>query len=98
MLKKTPLRGGQNYRVTFTLPPGSDARTAFVVGEFNDWERGVHPLLRRRGGQLSTSLTLKTGREYRFRYLLDGGRWENDPQADGYVPNPFGSQDSILRL
>ncbi len=34
----------------------------------------------------------------RFRYLLDGERWENDWAADGYVPNPFGSEDSLLEV
>jgi len=35
------------------------------------------------------------GRSYRYRYLLDGQRWEDDRQADRYVPNALGSTDSI---
>ncbi|MEF1190562.1 isoamylase early set domain-containing protein, partial [Vibrio parahaemolyticus] len=31
-----------------------------------------------------------------FRYLLDEVEWENDPQADAYVPNGFGSDNSVV--
>ena len=43
-------------------------------------------------------MTLETGRKYRFRYLVDGKRWENDWDADAYAPNQFGSEDSIVKL
>ena len=33
-----------------------------------------------------------------IRYLLDGTRWQNDETADGYAPNSFGSEDSVLQL
>jgi hypothetical protein len=29
---------------------------------------------------------------------VDGERWENDFAADEYAPNPFGSDDSVLKL
>lgn len=38
----------------------------------------------------SVRIALPPGRTYRFRYLLDDGRWENDWAADAYVPNEFG--------
>ena len=43
-------------------------------------------------------LSLPAGQDYYFRYLLDGGLWENDWAADAYVPNPFGTEDSVLKL
>lgn len=36
--------------------------------------------------------------EHRYRYLLDGERWENDWNADDYLPNQFGGDDSIRRI
>ncbi len=33
-----------------------------------------------------------------IKYLLDGERWENDWAADGYVPNPFASEDSVVEV
>lgn len=98
MLKKTPTRSGRACRVTFTLPTEVEAKKAHLCGDFNGWERPGRPMIRRKDGRFSTTLTLKTGREYRFRYLLDGERWENDWVADNYLPNPFGGEDSVLKL
>ncbi len=41
---------------------------------------------------------LDAGRAYRFRYLLDGQRWDNDWAADAYEPNDFGGDDSVVDL
>ena len=53
---------------------------------------------RRRDGSFSTTISAKPGRRYHFRYLIDGHRWENDPAADGYAPNPFGTEDSVIEV
>jgi hypothetical protein len=47
-------------------------------------------------GGFTATVSLKPGSEYRFRYLLDGERWENDHAADRYVPNDHGSEDSVV--
>ena len=52
----------------------------------------------REGDELVARLALAPGRTYRYRYLLDGDRWENDWNADAYVPNGFGGEDSVLDL
>jgi hypothetical protein len=49
-------------------------------------------------GNFTLTLILEAGRSYRFRYCLDNSRWENDWEADGYEPNAFGSDDSLLDL
>ncbi|MBD3334321.1 MAG: glycoside hydrolase, partial [Candidatus Eisenbacteria bacterium] len=74
MLKKTPTKNSGTCRVTFTLPPEVDAADACLCGDFNDWNESSHPLKRRKDGRFSTTLTLESGRSYRFRYLLDGSR------------------------
>ena len=40
-------------------------------------------------GSFSAKLELDAGREYQFRYLIDGSRWENDWKADKYIPAPY---------
>ena len=37
---------------------------------------------------------LSAGRQYQFRYLIDGAAWVNDWQADAYLPTPFGVENS----
>jgi len=46
--------------------------------------------------QLRVTVVLEPGRHYRFRYLLDGARWENDWVADAYVANEYGGDDSVV--
>ena len=86
--------GGLDEPLGLRLVELPAARKAEVAGEFNEW--GRIPLTRRKDGRFSRTVTLQAGREYRFRYLLDGQRWENDEAADAYVANPYGSEDSVL--
>jgi len=50
------------------------------------------------GGGFCAVVELERGRSYRFRYHLDGQRWENDWAADGYVGNEYGGDDSVVDL
>lgn len=95
-MKKTYTKTGKGCRVTFTLPAEFNARKAAVLGEFNDWDPKAHPLKKRKDGRFSTTISLDSGREYRFRYLLDGKNWENDVTADKYIPNEHGEEDSVI--
>jgi Glycogen recognition site of AMP-activated protein kinase len=82
--------------VTFTLPAEVQAESVALCGEFNQWSPDDIRLERDGGGTWRTTVALEPGRTYRYRYLLDGERWENAPQADGYLPNPYGSVDSVV--
>ncbi len=44
------------------------------------------------------TVVLAAGRAYRFRYLIDGQRWDSDWAADAYVRNDFGGDDSVVDL
>jgi 1,4-alpha-glucan branching enzyme len=96
MISKTPAKNGKTTKVTFELPPGSAAERACVCGDFNDWSRDSHPLTKRKDGRFSATVTLPQGKSYRFKYLLDNERWDNDNGADEYVDNDYGSKDSVV--
>lgn len=98
MLKKVYSKTGRSCRVTFNLPAEVNAETVSVCGDFNNWDPTSHPMKRKNGGSFSLTISLKPDRVYRFRYVLDQHRWENDWAADGYVPNTFGSEDSLVSL
>lgn len=83
--------------VTFRLPRSVGAQVAAVVGEFNGWSPDADPM-EAEDADFVARIALEPGRTYRFRYLLDGERWENDWSADGYVPNVFGGDDSVIDL
>jgi 1,4-alpha-glucan branching enzyme len=78
--------------VTFVVDCDLDGQVS-VVGDFNDWTPGAHLLRRRSNGTRSVTATLPAGRRVHFRYLASGGRWFNDPEADGHD-----GQGSLLEL
>lgn len=98
MIKKSYNKTGRSCRVTFAVPPEVKARKAALCGDFNDWDLKSHPMKRRKDGGFSVTVALPAGRDYRFRYLLDNERWENDHAADAYLPNAYGSDDSVVKL
>ena len=98
MLRKSYSKKGSSCRVTFDLPVEVSASTVSLCGEFNEWDASAHRMKRGKHGGFSTRISLPSGQTYRFRYLLDGQRWENDWAADGYVPNSFGAEDSVVKI
>jgi 1,4-alpha-glucan branching enzyme len=96
--KTSYAKTSRKCKVTFELPPEVRAASAAVVGDFNGWSPHATTMTRRKDGRFSTTLTLESGREYRYRFLLDGERWENDWQAHAYVVNEFGSEDSVVKV
>lgn len=96
MLRKSYQKNGR-CRVTFSLPSEAKAKTVCLCGDFNEWDYDAQPMKKRKNGSFSVSLTLDPG-EYRFRYFVDGERWENDWEADAYQRNQFGSDDSIVSV
>ena len=96
MIKSRGAKGRAS--VTFTLDPGVGAQTAAVCGEWNNWSADADVMCRDAEGGFSVTVDLEAGRAYRFRYLLDGQRWDNDWAADAYLPNSFGGDDSVVDL
>src|SRR5664280_1285914 len=97
MMIKTRLTGG-SVLVTFELPAAAAAAAVSVCGDFNDWSPTSHRLTRTDNGSFQATPELPAGRRWRFRYLLDGQRWENDWAADDYLPNVHGGDDSVVDL
>jgi 1,4-alpha-glucan branching enzyme len=81
---------------TFRLPAAVGASGVALVGDFNGWSHDAHPMALE-GDWFTATVELEPAQTYRYRYLLDGERWENDWAADEYVPNGYGSDDSVVR-
>jgi 1,4-alpha-glucan branching enzyme len=96
MIRKNVLPDGR-VSVTFEMPASVWADSIHVVGDFNDWSSSAHPLTQRHDGTWQTTLILDAGRDYQFRYLINGVDWQNDWQADRYTPNPFSTENSVVR-
>ena len=97
-LKKQYLKSSLNCKVTFKLPKDAapDAGMVTVVGDFNNWSPTETQMKKLKSGDFTATVELPCNREFRFRYLIDSRRWENDWCADKYMPNEYGSDDSVV--
>ncbi|WP_296326004.1 isoamylase early set domain-containing protein [uncultured Treponema sp.] len=97
-LKKSYSKDKKTCNVTFTVSSeaAQGAKTVTIAGDFNSWSSTETPLKKGKDGSFSVKLGLEAGKEYQFRYLLDGERWENDWAADKYIPAPFSSTDNSV--
>ncbi|WP_370978513.1 isoamylase early set domain-containing protein [Agaribacterium sp. ZY112] len=85
-------------KVKFVAPPelAQTAKKIYLAGDFNDWKYESNVLRKQKNGALATTLDLDTDSEYQYRYVLDGERWENDYDADKYIPNELGVENSVV--
>ena len=98
-IKKQYLKSRPVCKATFRIPEemGNSAESAHIVGEFNNWTLFSTPMKKLKSGAFTTTLELKPGKEYQFRYLLDQKIWENERDADKSVPTPYGdSENSVI--
>jgi 1,4-alpha-glucan branching enzyme len=72
------------------------ATTVCVAGNFNGWRAEATPMIPMGGGRWRKQLALPPGT---FEYcLVVDGTWMPDPSAMEMVPNPFGGQNSVLKV
>lgn len=68
----------------------ANATDGLLLGDFNAWDEmnGI-PLKKKKDGSFKTTLELKAGKTYEYRYLLNDGRWVNDNRANSstYAPD-----------
>ena len=98
-IKKEYEKSRHICNITFTLPEevAGSAKRVHLVSSFNQWNHADTPMKKAKNGSFSVSVNLPAGKQYEFRYLLDGSRWVNDPDADKYVPTVFGfAENSVV--
>ena len=99
MIKKQFLKSKPVCKATFSVPTNllPEAETVAIVGEFNSWdlENGI-AMKKQKNGIFKATVELESGKEYQFRYLVDGETWFNDTEADAYVASPFGSENCVV--
>lgn len=98
MLKKNYSKTGKVCRVTFKYSNPEGSENALLVGDFNKWSLLENPMKKLKNGSFSVTCSLRAGNSYQFRYVLDGNTWVNDVEADSYVPNTFGEENSVVTV
>jgi len=99
MLKKQFLKKQPICKVTFKVPADQvkEAEKVTLLGEFNNWSSDEAIEMKKlKDGSFKTVVSLDAGKEYEFRYLVDGTDWLNDEEADKYVSTPFGTENCVV--
>ena len=97
MLSKTFTPKRTICKVTFSIPAEWADEDVKLVGDFNDWSE-TSDSLEKKKGKWEITMRLKPNTTYQFKYLIDGEKWENDNAADKYVPNNYGTEDSVVEI
>jgi hypothetical protein len=80
--------------IVFSVAPELGRRYVDVAGDFTAWAPlAMDPLS---DGGFSLSLRLEPGRRWRYRFLLDGEHWMNDPNACEFGTCPTSGAVSVL--
>ncbi len=82
-----------DVRLTFSL---TEDRPVSVVTDRFGWDPMAHPMAKRSNGLRSASIEVPKGTEVRFRYLVDGGQYLDDADADWHLDNGMGSEDNVV--
>ena len=98
-IKKQFLKSKPVCKVTFSVP-AEEAKKVKVVGTFNNWnEKKAVELKKFKNGNFRGTVDLEKDNSYEFRYLVDGKKWENDWNADQYVPSKVSfEENSVVSL
>ena len=85
--------GAARRAVTFEMQD-APGRTVMLAGSFNEWQP-VKQLADKNGdGVYRCRLMLLPG-EYQYKFCIDG-EWRSDPANPDFVPNEFGSLNSVI--
>lgn len=98
MIQKSYHKNGKICRVTFKLPATTNVEYVLLCGDFTEWQQNAVLMKRLKDSSFSATVSLPVGQSYRFRYLLNGAHWIDEADADLYVPNPYGSHDSVVAV
>ena len=94
MLTKKFFKTKNEADVTFEFNR-SDVTSVALFADFNNWQ-AIEMKFNRKTRSFKTKVRLPKGKIYHFRYLLNNLEWENDYEADQYLPNEFGSDNSVV--
>jgi chromosome partitioning protein len=88
-----PVRDGVLFRYR-----NPDAKTVYVVGDFNDWSPVSDPMGdENRDGEWTLFYPLKPGR-YAYKFVIDGRSWIPDPANPDSEPDGFDGRNSIVTV
>jgi 1,4-alpha-glucan branching enzyme len=96
-IKKQFVKTKPVCKVTFSIE-AKEAKTASVVGDFNNWDQEAGVLNKLKNGTFKGVFDLNKEATYEFKYVVDG-QFVNEPEADSFRWNDYaGAENSVLSL
>jgi 1,4-alpha-glucan branching enzyme len=96
VIYKRPSADKAKAVISFAIPASLWADRVHLVGDFNGWDRESLPFRLNGWDDWQVEVELERGREYHFRYLIDGEDWRNDRHADLHTMGSDGILDSVV--
>lgn len=75
-----------------------EAQSVALVGDFNRWNSQATPLKQHKNGIWKVQLDQLPEGRYRYKFLIDGNRWVEDPSNGLKEPDDHGGFNSILEV
>ncbi|RKF20911.1 1,4-alpha-glucan branching protein [Alginatibacterium sediminis] len=103
-IKKQHLKSKPEVKVTFEVSKEAcqGAVQVFLLAEFNDWAELEMKALKSGSFKLVVNIAKdqQLSYQYKFKFCMPDGsiRFDNDWQAEAYVANEFGEENSLLNL
>lgn len=72
------------------------AHSVSLAGDFNDWAQQRTPLSKDKSGLWLTEIPAPGPGSYRYKFVVDGHRWLEDPSNGMKVSDNFGGLNSLL--
>jgi len=72
------------------------AKSVQIAGDFNDWKPERNQLRKASDDSWQCRIPMSKG-IHRYRLVVDGS-WQQDPYNDHSEPNPFGGNNSVLKV
>jgi hypothetical protein len=96
MINKKFVKSRNVTKVSFE-PSEVEVDSIALIADFTDWQPLEVPKLK--NGKWKLEQDLNPGQSYEFRYVLSKGNdtwFDNDADADRFVPNAHGTQNAVL--
>ena len=74
-----------------------DAFSVSLVGSFNKWNLGAHPMKKDKNGIWKIQIKLDKG-SYYYKFVIDGKNWRADKKNPNKSPDGFGGYNSVIDI
>lgn len=85
----------EGNRLVFTCHDDAAASVS-LAGDFNGWDPRHAPFVRGRDGVWKADIPAPPPGHYRYKLVVDGTRWVEDPSTGAKEADPYGGFNSVL--